>query len=199
MAKWYETLFYFYGTCYVLSRIVKTMNKDRTALTVIYSVSALVFAAVAVLSQIPKAATMPEWVTYLPGLNATLNSICTVLLIAAWVAIKRGRADVHKKLNLTTFGLSSVFLVSYVIFHAFGVETRFPADHPIRPVYLTILLTHIILAAAVLPLVLISFYWALAGHLDRHRRMVKYSFPIWLYVTTTGVIVYLMISPYYPF
>lgn len=175
------------------------MNKDKTALVIIYAVSVLVFTAVAVLSQLPKAETMPGWATYLPGLNATLNSICTVLLITSWFAIKRGRADLHKKLNLTTFGLSSVFLISYVLYHAFGFETRFPADHAMRPVYLTILISHIILAAVVLPLVLFSFYWALVGQIDRHRRLVKFSFPIWLYVTTTGVIVYLMISPFYPF
>ena len=160
------------------------MNKDKIALIVIYAVSALVFFAVAVLSQLPKAETMPLWATYLPGVNASLNSICTVLLIMSWFAIKQGRADLHKKLNLTTFGLSSLFLVSYVLYHAFGVETRFPADHPMRPVYLTILITHIILATIVLPLVLFSFYWALVGQIERHRKLVKFSFPIWLYVTT---------------
>lgn len=172
---------------------------DRKAIIAIGAVSLLVFAAVVVLSLLPKAESIPGWATRLPALNATLNSICTVLLVASWVAIKRGRPDLHKKLNLTTFALSSAFLVSYVIFHAFGTETRYPADHPWRPVYLTILISHIILAAGVLPLVLLSFYWALVGQFERHRRVVRYSFPIWLYVTTTGVIVYLMISPYYPF
>lgn len=174
-------------------------DTDRKAIYLIGAVSALVFAAVVVLSLLPKAETIPAWATRLPALNATLNSICTVLLVAAWVAIKRGRADLHKKLNLATFALSAAFLVSYVVFHAFGTETRYPADHPWRPVYLAILISHIILAAGVLPLVLLSFYWALAGRIEKHRRLVKFSFPIWLYVTTTGVIVYLMISPYYPF
>ncbi len=175
------------------------MNKDKNAILGIGAVSLLVFAVVVVLSVLPKSETMPGWVIYLPTLNAVINSMCTVLLVSAWFAIKRGHPDLHKKLNLTTFGLSSVFLMSYVTFHAFGVETRFPADNPVRPLYLAILISHIILAAAVLPLVLMSFYWALVGRIDRHRRLVKFSFPIWLYVTTTGVIVYLMISPYYPF
>lgn len=179
--------------------MVNNMKTDKTFLTAIYVVSALVFATVAVLSRLPKAETMPDWATWLPGLNATLNALCTILLVAAWFAVKSGRTDLHKRLNLTTFGLSSVFLVSYVIYHAFGVETRYPADSPIRPLYLTILLSHILLAAVVLPLVLMSFYWALTGQIERHRKMVKFSFPIWLYVTSTGVIVYLMISPYYPF
>lgn len=162
-------------------------------------VSVVVFAAVAVLSGLPKADVMPGWATWLPGFNATINSLCTVLLVASWFAVKRGRPDLHKKLNLATFGLSSLFLVSYVVYHAFGVETRFPSDHPLRPLYLFILLTHIVLAAVVLPLVLVSFYYALTGRIDRHRKVVKFSYPIWLYVTTTGVIVYLMISPHYPF
>lgn len=175
------------------------MQNEKRVMAAIYLVSFIVFAAVAVLSRLPKSETLPEWATYLPGVNAAINSICTLLLAGSWVAIRSGRPDVHKKLNLTTFGLSSLFLVSYVVYHSFGVETRYPADHPWRPVYLSILITHIILAAAVLPLVLFSFYWALAGKIERHRKIVKFSFPIWLYVTTTGVIVYLMISPHYPF
>jgi len=175
------------------------MKNEKRALALIYGVSVAVFAVVVVLNQLPKADHMPEWATWLPGFNAMINSICTVLLVAAWRAIKQGRVALHKRLNLTTFVLSSVFLVSYVVYHSFGIETRYPADAPLRPLYLVILLSHIVLAAAVLPLVLISFYWALAGQIDRHRKLVKYSFPIWLYVTTTGVIVYLMISPHYPF
>ena len=176
------------------------MNRTEVkALVAIFLVSLLVFVAVIVLSRLPKAESMPDWVTILPGLNATINTFCTLLLLTSWVAIKRGRVGLHKRLNLTTFGLSAVFLVSYVIFHAFGVETRYPADHPMRPLYLTILITHIMLAAAVLPLVLISFMWALMGQIERHRKIVRYSFPIWLYVTTTGVVVYWMISPYYQF
>jgi putative membrane protein len=175
------------------------VKNEKNALTAIYAVSLLVFVAVVVLSRLPQAAHVPEWATWLPGFNASINAVCTGLLIASWLAIRRGNVRLHKRLNLTTFGLSSLFLVSYVIYHAFGVETRFPADNPWRPVYLFILISHIILAAIVLPLVLVSFYWALVGQIDRHKKLVKVSFPVWLYVTATGVIVYLMIAPYYPF
>jgi putative membrane protein len=113
--------------------------------------------------------------------------------------IRARRIDWHKRLNIIAFCLSSLFLVSYVIFHAFGVETRFPIDNPLRPYYLTILISHIILAAVVLPLVLLSFYRGLTGQIEAHKRITRWSMPIWLYVTTTGVVVYLMISPYYPF
>jgi putative membrane protein len=92
-----------------------------------------------------------------------------------------------------------LFLVSYVAYHWMADETKFPLDNPLRPVYLTILISHIILAAVVLPLVLISFWYGLNNKVEQHRKMTRFSFPIWLYVTTTGVIVYFMISPYYPF
>ena len=105
----------------------------------------------------------------------------------------------HKKLNITACALSTVFLLSYVTFHSFGVETKFPVDNPMRPVYLTILITHIILAAVVLPLVLLSLYRGLTNQVSSHKKITRWSYPIWLYVTITGVVVYLMISPYYQF
>jgi len=172
---------------------------ERKAFSIIIAVSTFVFLTVVVLSQLPHSETVPTFVIYLPRLNALINSLCTILLVSSWFAIKSGRIDLHRRLNLTTFGLSSLFLVSYVVFHAFGVKTYFPSDHPWRTFYLIILSSHIILAALVLPLVLASFYFALAGRIDSHRKIVRFSFPIWLYVTSTGVIVYLMISPYYAF
>jgi putative membrane protein len=175
------------------------MNRDKLALRVIYAVSAAVFVVVAVLFAQPKRGTLPEWAAWLPGLNAVINGTCAVLLVASRVAIARGRREAHRMMNLACFALSSVFLVSYVIFHSFGVETRYPAGSPLRPVYLAILLTHILLAAGVLPLVLVAFYRALTGQWERHRRVVRWAWPVWLYVTVSGVIVYVMIAPHYPF
>ena len=165
----------------------------------IAALSAAVVGAVAVIYSLPKAEQIPAFVPYLPRLNAVLNTACTVLLISAWFAIRRGNTALHRRLNLAAFAVSTLFLLSYVVFHTFGVETRYPADHPWRPVYLAILLTHILLAAAVLPLVLTALYRAWAGQMDRHRAIARWALPVWLYVTTTGVIVYLMISPYYRF
>lgn len=173
--------------------------KETVALRWIYIVSMLVFTAVVVLFMMPKAEVMPDFVRFLPQLNAFLNGSTSILLIASLFAIKRKNIELHKRLNLTAFALSALFLLSYVTFHAFGVETRFPAENPLRPLYLFILLTHILLAAIVLPMVLISFYYGLTGKLAKHRKLVRFSFPIWLYVTVTGVVVYLMISPYYQF
>ena len=172
---------------------------DKAVFRAILALSVVVFFVVVVLYQLPKAESIPAWAQQLPSLNAFINATCSFLLIGALAAIKKGNVALHKKLNITTFVLSSAFLVSYIIFHSYGVETKFPEDNPIRPVYLFILLTHIVLAALVLPLVLVSFYFGLKGKIEQHRKLVRFSFPIWLYVTVTGVIVYLMISPYYSF
>lgn len=119
----------------------------------------------------------------------------------------------HKRINILTFCLSSLFLVSYILFHYLNPETKFgdlngdgilspeetAAVGSIRTVYLVILTSHIILAAAVLPLILLSFYRGLQMQVAKHKKLVRWTFPIWLYVTVTGVIVYFMIAPYYPF
>lgn len=172
---------------------------DRTVFRIILVLSAVVFAVVAVLYQLPKAAAIPDWAKWLPLLNAALNGTCSTLLIASYAAIRKKQVTLHRRLNITAFVLSSLFLVSYIIFHSFGVETRFPEDDPLRPLYLFILITHIILAAGVFPLVLISFYLGLGGKHELHRKVSRFTFPVWLYVTITGVVVYRMISPYYSF
>lgn len=172
---------------------------DKAVLKVIFVISTLVFIAVVVLFNLPKAGYIPEFAKSLPLLNAFLNGTCSVLLLISLYQIKRRNIIAHKRLNITCFILSSIFLLSYVTFHSFGVETKFPIDNPLRPLYLVILLTHILLAAIVLPLVLVSFYWGIKNEVAKHRKLTRWSFPIWLYVTVTGVIVYLMISPYYSF
>lgn len=173
--------------------------KEKIALRTIYIISAIVFVAVVILFNLPKQESIPGFVRYLPTLNAFINGTCSVLLFISWLMIARKQIKWHKYLNMTAFVLSSLFLVSYIIFHAFGVETRYPADSPYRGIYLFILITHIILAATVLPLVLLSFYRGLTGQIESHKRITRWAMPIWLYVTVTGVVVYLMISPYYTF
>jgi putative membrane protein len=174
-------------------------KNEKKIFRIILSISIVVFLAVLILSRLPKAGHIPFFVPFLPKLNAFLNATCSILLITSLYFIRKKRIDIHKKLNIITFILSSIFLVSYITFHSFGVETKFPVDNPLRPVYLFILITHIFLAAIVLPLVLISFYFGLTMQVKKHRRITRWSFPIWLYVTVTGVVVYLMISPYYRF
>jgi putative membrane protein len=172
---------------------------DKRVFQIILTLSVVVFAVVAVLYQFPKAAQIPAWAQQLPRLNALINGTCSILLLCSLAAIRKKNIPLHKKLNITTFGLSALFLVSYIVFHSFGVETSFPKDNPIRPVYLLILISHIVLAAAVFPLVLTSFYLGLGGNVELHKRVSRFTYPVWLYVTVTGVVVFLMISPYYSF
>ena len=176
-----------------------TSVQDRFYRRLIWTVSVIVFLLVVILSRLPKAESIPSWAGMLPKMNAMLNGTTFILLLISYYFIRRKRIEIHKKLNLAATVLSTIFLLSYVTFHSFGVETQFPKDNPIRPLYLIILITHIILAAGVLPLVLLSLYRGLTMQVKLHRKITRYAFPIWLYVTATGVAVYLMISPYYQF
>ena len=172
---------------------------EKFYLRLIFSISGIVFLLILVLSRLPKAETVPSFVKFLPALNAFLNGTTSVLLIISYYFIRRKKIQVHKRLNLAAVILSTVFLLSYVTFHSYGIETKYPVESPWRPVYLFILSSHIVLAAIVLPLVLISLHRGLTNQVLRHKRIVRWSYPVWLYVTITGVIVYLMISPYYKF
>jgi len=172
-------------------------NKKVTRL--IYIVSTAVLALVVLLYNLPQAKNIPAFAKYLPQLHACINATCFILLLLSLRAIKQKKVDLHKKLNLTAFALSALFILSYVTYHSFGIETSFPADNPLRPLYFFILVSHIILATIVLPLVLLSFYKAIKGDITGHKKITKWSMPIWIYVTFTGVVVYLMISPYYNF
>ncbi|MBI2269945.1 MAG: DUF420 domain-containing protein [Bacteroidetes bacterium] len=172
---------------------------DRAVFRIVFGVSVFVFITVVVLNKklIPPPSTIPVVVYQLPKLHAFLNGTCSILLVCSFMAIRRKKIALHKKLNITAFFLSSLFLLSYITYHYMAGDTAFPKDNPLRPVYLFILISHIILAAGVLPLILLSFYRGLQGQIDKHRKLTRWSFPVWLYVTVTGVVVYLMISPYY--
>jgi putative membrane protein len=172
---------------------------DRTAWIVICVLTVVVLGLVVALHWVPKPSVMPAWGAWLPKLNAALNSLCTLLLAASWLAVRRGNSLLHKRLNVTAFVLSTVFLLSYVVFHAVAPQTRYPADLPLRSLYRAILGSHILLAMVVLPAVLLTFWLALKGRWAGHRRLARWTMPAWLYVTTTGVIVYFMIAPHYPF
>ena len=160
-------------------------------------VSILVFAIVVILNVLPKPDFTPAFIPYLPTLNATINGTCFVLLLISFYFIKQKNIAAHKKVNMTAFFLSALFLVSYILYNYFSEETKFPKENSLRPLYLFILLTHIVLASLVLPFILMSFYRGLNMQVEKHKKIVRWTFPIWLYVTLTGVIVYLMISPYY--
>jgi putative membrane protein len=176
---------------------MKLFISDKNFFTVSIITSVIVFIVVIILNIIPKPDFVPIFTKHLPLFNAILNGTCSVLLVTSFYFIKQKNISVHKKINITAFFLSCIFLISYILYHYFTEETKFPIDNPLRPVYLFILISHIILAALVLPFILLSFYFGLNMKIPQHKKIVRWSFPIWLYVTITGVIVYLMISPYY--
>jgi len=177
---------------------------DKLIFRIVWTISAIVLLVIILLQAhlvnlFPNHDVLPKWVQFLPTLNASINGTCTILLLISYYFIRQKKIRIHKVLNITAFILSSIFLVSYLIFHSAGLETKFGGEGTIRYVYFFILITHIILAAVVLPLILLSFYHGMKMHVEKHRKLVRWSFPIWLYVTITGVVVYLMISPYYSF
>ena len=135
--------------------------------------------------------------SFLPPIYAGINGLTAIILIAAVMAIKNGKQKRHEYLMKTAICLSVAFLVMYVAYHMTSDSTKFGGEGAIRYIYFFILLTHIVLSIAVIPLVLITYVRALSQSFDRHRKIARITFPIWLYVAITGVIVYVMISPYY--
>ncbi|OOG74668.1 DUF420 domain-containing protein [Flavobacterium sp. A45] len=135
--------------------------------------------------------------SFLPPIYATVNGITAVLLVAAVLAIKNGNRKRHELLMKMAIGCSVAFLVMYVAYHMTADSTKYGGEGVLKYVYFFILITHIILSIAIIPLVLITYVRALASKFDKHKKIAKITFPIWLYVAVTGVIVYLMISPYY--
>ena len=138
-----------------------------------------------------------EPLSFLPPIYATINGLTAVVLVSGVVAIKNGRRKLHQRLMTSAIAFSVAFLVMYVAYHMTTDSTKFGGEGMIRYVYFFILITHIILSVAVIPLVMITYVRALAAKFDKHKKIARITFPIWLYVAVTGVIVYLMISPYY--
>ena len=134
---------------------------------------------------------------FLPTVYATINGITAGVLIGALVAIKKGNIAVHKRLMTMSLVLSAMFLVMYVLYHMTSDSTPYGGEGTVRYIYYFILVTHILLSIAVVPLVLFTYLRALLGQYDKHKKLARITFPIWLYVAVSGVVVYLMISPYY--
>ena len=138
-----------------------------------------------------------EPLSFLPPIYATINGFTAILLIAALWAVKNKKLKLHENLMKVAIGCSVLFLLMYVAYHMTSIETKYGGEGTIKYIYFFILITHIVLSIAVIPLVLISFVRALSKRFDKHRKIARITFPIWLYVAITGVVVYLMISPYY--
>ena len=138
-----------------------------------------------------------ELPVFLPPIYATITRFTAFLLVIAVWAVKNKKIALHEKLMKTSIGLSVLFLVLYVLYHMTSTSTSFEGEGPIRTVYFVLLISHIVLSIAVIPFVLITYVRAITNNIDLHKKIAKYTFPLWLYVAVTGVVVYLMISPYY--
>jgi uncharacterized membrane protein YozB (DUF420 family) len=141
---------------------------------------------------------MPEYIPYLPHLNAILNSTSALLLLAGFRFIRRGRVPAHRNCQVTAVITSSLFLISYLTYHYYHGATRFAGQGVARPIYFAILITHTILAVVIVPLILMTLLRAARGDFAKHRRIARWTLPLWLYVSVTGVIVYLMLYQLYP-
>ncbi|HEU0136280.1 MAG TPA: DUF420 domain-containing protein [Flavobacterium sp.] len=138
-----------------------------------------------------------EPLSFLPPIYATINGITAIVLIIAVNSIRKGNQKLHSQLMTFAIALSLLFLIMYVAYHLTSDSTKFGGEGALRYVYFFILISHIILSIAIIPMVLISYVRALSQQFDRHRKIARITYPIWLYVAITGVIVYVMISPYY--
>lgn len=173
------------------------MNKDKTSLKLINTISIVIPLAVALILGIRTKFDFGTWTKVIPHINAIINSATAVFLIVALGFIKRKQISLHKLFMSIAMGFGACFLVLYVIYHISNASTSFLETGFIRYFYYFILVSHILASLIVLPLVLRSYYFGFNRMDDLHLKVTKYSFPIWLYVSITGVIAYWMISPYY--
>jgi putative membrane protein len=146
----------------------------------------------------PAASYASSFVPMLPAVNAAFNSTAAVCLIAGYRAIRRQKVIAHIRWIIAALVASTLFFISYVVYHNFHGDTKFLATGIVRPIYFFILITHIVLSAIVVPMILTSLYLALAGKLPAHRRLSRWTFPVWLYVSVTGVVIFIMLKAFNP-
>ena len=135
-----------------------------------------------------------EALLFLPVLNCVLNGLSACCLIAGFMAIKKGRAKLHMRWMVAAFICSTIFLVSYILHHHLHGDTKFPEGNNLRPVYLSILFSHVLLSVVALPMILMTFFASLSGRFVMHKKLARFTFPIWLYVSVTGVVIFLFLK-----
>jgi putative membrane protein len=140
-----------------------------------------------------RSSAVPEWVAWLPALNALLNGTSAVFLILAYRAIRRRDVQAHARRILVSLASSALFLVSYIVYHAVHGDTKFGGQGAIRPIYFFVLISHVLLSAAVLPLIFFSLFFSLSARYPKHKAIARYTLPVWLYVSVTGVLVFAML------
>ena len=152
---------------------------------------------IAMLYLLPKGGKQGVDFSFLPLLNASLNGLTTIMLILGLISIKRGNKIIHRRFMTTAIALSIMFLLSYILYHSTTEPTGYGGEGVSRYVYFFLLITHISLAIVIVPLVLVTYVRALSEKFDKHKKIARITWPIWMYVCITGVIVYLLLSPYY--
>lgn len=173
----------------------KTQPSDRFAYSAIGIVSIVVLAFLFWLIYFKEgAAVHAHWAAWLPALNSILNATTTCLLIFGYRAIKQGKKETHIALMISATMTSGLFLISYILYHHYQGDTKFLATGFIRPVYFGILISHIVLSLPLVPLVFMTLYHASMKQFDKHKRFAKITFPIWLYVSVTGVLIYIFLK-----
>ncbi len=173
------------------------IKQEQKSMTFINVLSVAIPVVVAILLGIRQKVDIGAWTKFLPHVIGGINTLTSMLLIYGFYLIKQKQIERHRKVMTGAFGLGALFLVCYVLYHLTNPSTTFGGEGVIRYIYYFILVSHISLSLIVLPLVLRAYFFAWTKQFGRHRKMTLYAFPIWLYVSITGVIAYLMIKPYY--
>ena len=172
------------------------MQANKNIEKAIWIFTGVVFALVISLHELQKTTvTDMPFTKVLPKMNAIINGTCFILLLFSLLMIKQKNIVLHKRINTLAMILSVIFLLSYVVYHLFNADTKYEGEYTI--LYYCILFSHIILAAVSLPMILFSYYRGLTNDIQNHKKLVRWTYPIWLYVTLSGVLVYVFLAPYY--
>jgi putative membrane protein len=176
-----------------MTTLTAPRSSTRPAIAAILAISAAATVFLFWLIYVHPAAASSTQYAFLPALNALLNGLSATALLIGYTFIRARRIRAHRASMMTAFGFSTLFLVSYILHHALHGDVRYPAHAALRSVYLPLLASHIVLAVVALPLVLITFFFSLSGRIPQHRIVARWTFPLWLYVSVTGVITYIML------
>jgi putative membrane protein len=172
---------------------VAPQSGSRSAIAAILAISAAASLFILWLIYIHPAVVASGRFAFLPALNALLNGLSATALLIGYIFIRARRIQAHRAAMITAFGFSTLFLVSYILHHALHGDVRYPAHAALRSLYLPLLASHIVLAVVALPLVLVTFFFSLTGRIPQHRKVARWTFPLWLYVSVTGVVTYIML------
>lgn len=182
-----------------MANMTNSVTDDRLArqpVPVVLALSAVIAAFLIWLIYFKGKVAEPEWVLALPAANAVFNSLSAICLILGLISIKRRKRIVHMRFMISATVFSALFLVSYITYHSFHGDTLFPRSSPVRPYYLALLASHILASLIALPLILLTLWYATRTQFKFHKRIARWTFPIWLYVSVTGVIVYFVLRAY---